>query len=159
MRDEEKFPTMRFLTCKACGQAFTASLSGFDSCPSCQTPARPGDEPKGVASSGFAGHVLLTVAGPIYRMRELEALKVAIDDALKGGPDSIAFHFDGASYLDSSMLSQIVRTLQEMSKRGKPTYVITGDAQVMESLQILDLDRVLTVLPSLEAWRRTFGGV
>lgn len=148
---------MRFLTCKACGHAYTASLSGFDSCPRCQTPARPGKDPRGVERSEDSGHVLLTVAGPIYKMTELEALKVSIDEALKGGPESMAFHFDGASYLDSSMLSQIVRTLQEMSKRGKPTYVITGDTQVLESLQILDLDRVLTVLPSLDAWRRTFG--
>ena len=50
------------------------------------------------------------------------------------------------------MLAQLVRTLQEMTRRGKATFIITGDAQVLESLQILDLDRVLPVFPSLEAY-------
>lgn len=99
------------------------------------------------------GHILLTISGPIYKMKELEDLKVQIDLALKDMPESVAFHFDGASYLDSSMLAQLVRTLQELSRRGKPTFVITGDAQVVESLQILDLDRVLTVFSSVEAYR------
>lgn len=87
-------------------------------------------------------------------MQELEDLKVQIDRALRDQPESMAFHFDGASYLDSSMLAQLVRTLQELSRRGKPTFVITGDAHVVESLQILDLDRVLTVFPSLDAYRQ-----
>ena len=94
-----------------------------------------------------------TCALPIYKILELEDLKLQIDATLKELPESVAFHFDGASYLDSSMLAQLVRTLQELSRRGKPTFIITNDAQVVESLQILDLDRVLTVFSTLEFYR------
>ena len=153
MRDEEKFPTMRFLTCPVCGHAYTASLSGENSCPRCQAPARRGDaRTVRVRRTQQGPHILLTIAGPIYKIQELEDLKVEIDKALRETPETIAFHLDGASYLDSSMLAQLVRTLQEMTRRGKATFIITGDAQVLESLQILDLDRVLPVFPSLEAY-------
>lgn len=153
MRDEDKFPTMRFLTCQSCGHAYTASLTGVNTCPRCQTPARTGDAPGNrIGKTVVNGHVLFTVSGPIYKIQELEELKMEIDFALKGQPESVAFRFDGASYLDSSMLAQLVRTLQELSRRGKPTYVITNDAHVVESLQVLDLDRVLTVYPTLEAY-------
>lgn len=154
MRDEDRFPTMRFLTCPACGQAYTASLSGVDTCPGCGTPARPGSAASAqVQRTRQGSHVLLTVKGPRYKLQEVEDLRFEIDRALKEDPDSIAFHFHGASFLDSSMLGQIVRTLQEMTLRGKSIFVITDDPQVLESLQILDLDRVLTILPGLEAYR------
>lgn len=154
MRDEHQFPTMRFLFCQACGQAYTASLTGENSCPKCQTPARPGAASVAQVHRTRRGiHILLTVQGPKYKLQELEDLRFEIDRAMKDGPESIAFHFRGASYLDSSMLAQIVRTLQEMTRRGKATFIITDDSQVLESLQILDLDRVVTIFPSVEAYR------
>jgi len=154
LRDENNFPTMRFLTCRACGQTYTGSLSGENSCPRCQAPARDGmDSAARVHRSYQGSHILLTVQGPKYKLQELEDLRFEIDRSLKEGPESIAFHFRGASYLDSSMLAQIVRTLQEMTRLGKATFVITDDAQVLESLQILDLDRVLTIFPDVEAYR------
>ena len=154
MRDENKFPTMRFLTCQACGQTYTASLSGENHCPGCQAPARDGSASAGRVHRSCQGtHILLTVQGPKYRLQELEDLRFEIERSLKEGPESIAFHFSGASYLDSSMLAQIVRTLQEMTRQGKATFVITDDPHVLESLQILDLDRVLAILPNVEAYR------
>jgi anti-anti-sigma factor len=154
LRDEDKFPTMRFLTCPACGHAYTASLSGEDSCPRCQASVRQGrSQAPRVRRTQQGSHILFTVAGPIYKIQELEDLKFEIDRALKETPDSIAFHLEGASYLDSSMLAQLVRTLQEMTRRGKATFLITADAHVLESLQVVDLDRVLTVIPSLEAYQ------
>ena len=136
MRDENKFPTMRFLTCPACGQAYTASLTGENSCPRCQVPARPAAAPPGrIHRTRQGAHVLFTIQGHQYKLQELEYLRFEIYRAMKEGPETIAFHFDGASYLDSSMLAQIVRTLQEMTRRGKATFLITDDAQVMESLR------------------------
>lgn len=154
MRDEENFPTMRFLTCRACGHAYTASLTGENSCPRCRTPASSGQASGAkIRRTREGAHFMLTVHGPIYKIQDLEDLRVEIDAALKESPESLAFHFSGASYLDSSMLAQIVRTLQVMTSRGKSTFVITGDPQVLESLQIVDLDRVLTIFPSQEAYR------
>lgn len=153
MRDEDKFPTMRFITCRSCGQAYTASLSGVNSCPQCGTVAeRRAAAGKRVLRTDIGKHILLTVTGPIYKIQEVEEVRGEVDDAFREQPESMAFHFDNASYLDSSMLSQLVRTVQEMTRRSRPTFVITGDAQVLESLQILDLDRVLTIYPTLEEY-------
>lgn len=149
---------MRFLTCRACGHAYTASLTGHNTCPRCRTPARPGDDRADrVTCLDLDGHTLITVTGPMYKLKELEDLKGHIDHALSGDPGSMAFHFDGVGYLDSSMIGQMVRAVQEMTKRSKPTYVITSDPQLVEALQILDLDRVLTVLPSVQAYKATLG--
>jgi anti-anti-sigma regulatory factor len=154
LRDEDNFPTMRFLTCPACGHAYTASLTGENACPRCQAPARPGQIPGNrVGRSVQKGHILFTIPGPFHKIQELEELKLHIDSSLEGQPESMAFHFDGASFLDSSMLGQLVRTLQEMTRRGKPTYIVTGDAQVVESLHVLDLDRILTVFSGLAEYR------
>lgn len=154
MRDESRFPTLRFLTCPACGEAYTASLTGENYCPRCQAPARPGDaSPAKIHRTRQGAHILLTLLGPQYKLQELEDLRFEIDRAMKESPETIAFHFSGASYLDSSMLAQLVRTLQEMTRRGKATFVITDDSQVLESLQILDLDRVVAIFPSVEAYR------
>lgn len=145
---------MRFLTCQSCGQAYTASLTGVNACPRCETPAAPGQAAgRRVTRTTSGNHILLTITGPIYKIQEVEEVRGEVDAAFRGEPESMAFHFDQASYLDSSMLSQLVRTVQEMTKRHKPTFLITGDAEVLESLQILDLDRVLTVCPTLENYR------
>lgn len=154
MRDEGRFPTMRFLTCRACGQAYTASLTGVDTCPRCQAPAHPSDtRDERISKVIEDGHWLFTISGPMYKIKDLEELKIHLDEALRGDPESLAFRFERVSYLESSMLAQLVRAVHELTRRGKPVYVITGDAQVVESLQILDLDRVMTLLPSLEAYR------
>lgn len=35
MHDENKYPTLRFLKCKKCGNVFTGSLTGDAECPEC----------------------------------------------------------------------------------------------------------------------------
>jgi anti-anti-sigma factor len=147
---------MRFLTCPACGHAYTASLSGVNTCPRCRTPARSGEEGGNrIERRETGGHVLLTVSGQMYTIKDLEALKGHVDQVLEGEPASLAFHFDGASFLDSSTLAQLVRAVHEMTRRGKPTYVITGDPQVVETFEMMDLNRVLNLVPSLDAYRNS----
>jgi anti-anti-sigma factor len=154
MRDENQFPTMRFLTCRVCGHSYTASLSGSNACPNCRAPARPSDEAGNrISRVEQGGHILLILSAPMYKLKDLEELKTHVDAVLQADPRSLAFHLDGASYLDSSMLAQLVRAVQELTKRGRTTYVISSDPQVIESLEILDLDRVLTLLPNLDAYR------
>ncbi len=154
MRDEGKFPTVRFLACRSCGQAYTASLSGVNTCPRCRAPAGP-DDVRGsrVERMEEDGHVLLTVSGTLYRMQELEELRRHVDVALETGTASVAFHFVGVSYLDSSMLGLLARTLQAMTRRGRPAYLVTSDPRAIEALRVVDLDRVMTVFSSLEAYR------
>lgn len=155
MRDEEHFHTVRFLTCLDCGRSYTASLSGEHACPDCHAPARDGDVLGNRVDPREEGdHVLLAINGPHFRLRELADLRRQIDAALAGTPESIAFRLDGITFLDSSMLAQLARTLKAMDLRDKPTYIITQDPGVVECLRMVDLDRLLIVLASEEEYRR-----
>ena len=154
MQEEDRVVTVQFLSCGSCGHVFTATAKGKNACPKCQAPLAAGKElVSRFSKQTVGGHVLFTLLGPMYKMQELEELRTQLDLAMDADAESIAFHFNGASYLDSSMLGQMVRTLKEMASRGKATSVVTADAQVVESLQVLDLDRILPVYPSLDAYR------
>jgi hypothetical protein len=47
--------------------------------------------------------------------------------------------------------------MQTLSIHGKPTFIITDDNEVLESLQMMDLDRVMRVLPDLERYKSALG--
>jgi hypothetical protein len=154
LRDEEKFPTVRFLKCRRCGEIYTGSLTGINNCPKCLTAATPEDVGgRSFRKEKIGEHILFSVTGTVYKLQELENLKADIEASLGGHSDSIAFAFEGSSYLDSSLINLVVKTMQTLSQRGKSTYVITQDLHVLESLQVLNLDRVLTVLPTVAGYR------
>lgn len=154
MRDEDRFPTVRFRKCRACGQVYTGSLTGLDACPQCHAPYRPEEPPlAGIDRAGEGGHVLFAIRGPIRRLGQLEDLRAEIETALKGNADSIAFAFEASSFLGSSLINLLVKTMQTLSIRGKPTFIITSDAESLESLQTMDLDRVMRIVPDRESYQ------
>lgn len=158
MRDENQFPTVRFQKCKACGHVYTGSLSGENTCPKCQASADPQIPEGGRFKYEFTGtHALFTVTGTVYKIQELEEMKTLIDLVLGQPVDSIAFLFQDSSYLNSSMINLLVKTMQTLSLQGKPTFIISDEAQVLESLQMMDLDRVMRILPNVEKYRAALG--
>lgn len=159
MRDEEKFPTVRFHKCKACGNVYTGSLTGENICPKCQAPFLP-DPEEGFhfQKQVFGRDVLFNITGSLYKLHELEALKLQIESSLGEDIQSIAFAFSGSAYLDSSLINLMVKSMQTLSRYNRPTYVITREPQVVESLQMLNLDKVMTLLPTLEKYRERLEG-
>ncbi|GEM_PF-2503801 len=158
MRNEDQFPTVRFQKCKTCDHVYTGSLSGDNACPKCHALAVPQIPDGGRFKFEITGaHALVTVIGNVYKMQELEELKDQIDLALAQPLDSIAFAFQESSYLNSSMINVLVKTMQPLSIQGKPTFIITDEAQVLESLHIMDLDRVMRIVPNLEKYRAALG--
>lgn len=153
MRDEEKFPTMRFLKCRECGHVYTASLTGVNNCPKCLAAAAREDDESFFRKEAKDRHILFSVTGTAYKLQELENLKAEIEGCLKENSESVAFAFEGSAYLDSGLINLLVKTLQSQSKRGKSTFVITQDLHVLESLQVLNIDKVLTVLSTLVDYR------
>jgi anti-anti-sigma factor len=154
LRDEDKFPTVRFHKCRACGNVYTGSLTGDDACPACHTPALKDLPPGGQIRKQLEGaHALFTITGNVYKIQELEELRAQINDVVAQEVDSIAFAFEKSSFLNSSTINLLVKTMQTLSLDGKPTFLITNDAEVMESLQIMDLDRVMRILPDLESYK------
>jgi hypothetical protein len=158
LRDEENFPTVRFHKCKACGHVYTGSLSGDNACPKCQAPTEPEIPEGGRFQLELNGtHALFSIVGTVHKIQELEELRAQIDRVQTRAIDSIAFAFQDSSYLNSSMINLLVKTMQALSIQGKPTYIITNEASVLESLQIMDLDRVMRIVPTLEKYRAFLG--
>jgi hypothetical protein len=154
MRDESQFPTVRFRKCGSCGQVYTGSLTGLDACPSCHFPHRVVESSGAeITLSSENGHTLFTIRGTLNKLGELQELRSQIDKALTLDVRSVAFALEGASFLSSSFINLVVKTMQTLSVQGKPTFIITQDAESLENLQMMDLDRVLRILPDQEGYR------
>ncbi|MBW8887156.1 MAG: hypothetical protein JF616_05285 [Fibrobacteres bacterium] len=153
MRDEGDFPTVRFRKCSSCGKVYTGSLTGADACPICHTSFRTEDPSEAaVFRTCIRGHVHFIIQGPLRKLGQLEDLRGQIDGALADNADSIAFAFESASFLNSSLINLLVKTMQTLSIVGKPTFIVTRDADTLESLQMMDLDRVMRILPDRESY-------
>ncbi len=154
MRNEEDFPTVKFHKCRACGQVYTGSLSGQNACPNCQIPSQTQVLNVGHFKLARQGrHVLFSVLGPAHKVEELEALRAQIDELSMLETDSIAFEFRNSAHLNSSLIGLLVRTMQSLSIHGKPIFIIATEPATLESLQIMDLDRVMKIVPSLEKYQ------
>lgn len=154
MRDEDKFPTVRFHKCRACGHVYTGSLTGENACPVCHSPnLGASDKGSRITRETDAGHVLYTIRGALHKIQELEELRASIHEAVGQDALSVAFLFEGSSFLSSSTINLLVKTMQSMSVLGRPTFIITRDPEVLESLQMLDLDRVMRIVPDLEGYK------
>lgn len=150
MPDEERYPTMRFHTCSDCGQVFTGSLTGVNVCPNCHKPlgrraAEPFFKVSQVGGQG-GNHIAVHIRGGSYRIGDLADLKAALEKAEAEVPRSIAFLFDGDSVLDSGFLNLMARTVYQQSRTGRKVFVAAQNPHMLESLQVLGLDRVVTVL-------------
>jgi anti-anti-sigma regulatory factor len=158
VRDENDFPTVRFRKCGACGNVYTGSLTGDDACPKCHAPFRK-EQPliAAISRTATGGHLAFAINGSIRSLGQLEDLRARIEEALAESPDSIAFAFEGASYLNSSLINLLVKTMQSLSIRGKPTFIVTRDEDTLESMQMMDLDRVMKILPDQESYRAALG--
>lgn len=153
MRDEDQFPTVRFHKCRGCDHVYTGSLTGDNACPNCHAPAHK-DPPAGgqIRRQVEGAHVLFIITGNLYKIQELEALRSQINE-VDQQVDSIAFAFEKSSFLNSSTINLLVKTMQTLSIRSKPTFIITDETDVLESLQMMDLDRVMRILPNLEKYQ------
>lgn len=152
MPDEERYPTVRFYTCRSCGQVFTGSLSGQNACTRCNLVVAP-SHPKtffGVETHG--SHFCFRIHGGSYRIGDLAELKTALEKAEKKSPASIAFLFDGESVLDSGFLNLMARTVYLQSKAGNTVFVVAQQPHILESLQVVGLDQVISVLPDENAY-------
>lgn len=100
---------------------------------------------------------MFTITGTMYKIQELEELRAQINEVVAQEVGSIAFAFQQSSFLNSSTINLLVKTMQTLSIHGKPTYIITNDNEVLESLQMMDLDRVMRILPDLERYKSALG--
>jgi anti-anti-sigma regulatory factor len=156
LRDEDQFPTVRFYKCKPCGNVYTGSLTGDNVCPLCHVAADLSHPPGcQIRREAVGRHTLFTITGNVYKIQELEDLRARIAEVPAQSTESIAFAFEQASFLSSNIINLLVKTMQSLSVYGKPTFIITRDQDVLESLQIMDLDRVMRILPDLEAYQAT----
>lgn len=161
MRDENQFPTVRFHKCRACGHVYTGSLTGDNVCPACHAPAlKDVGDPAGARIQRHVegAHALFTITGNLYKIQELEELRAQINEVVDQEVESVAFAFEKASFLNSSTINLLVKTMQTLSVRSRPTFIITAEQEVLESLQMMDLDRVMRIVPDLETYKDALAG-
>jgi anti-anti-sigma factor len=157
VQNEDRFPTVRFHKCKSCGHVHAGSLTGDNSCPVCHANAEKEVAGGQIRKKMDGSHALFTVTGTLYKISELEELKAQIDEVIAQDADSIAFAFQASSFLSSSTINLLVKTMHALSEEGKPTFIITDDQDVLESLRMMDLDRVMRICPSLEQYKISLG--
>jgi hypothetical protein len=104
-----------------------------------------------VAQSG--DHATVHIQGGSYRIGDLAQLKVALELLETKQPKSIAFIFDGQSVLDSGFLNLMARTVYLQSQTGNSVFVVSQASHMLESLQVLGLDRVVTIVPDENAYQ------
>ncbi|MEO6097942.1 MAG: STAS domain-containing protein [Fibrobacteria bacterium] len=154
MRDEDQFPTVKFQKCGTCGHVYTGFPNGVAPCPNCHAPAKEKAPPGGQIRLQMDGpHALFTISGNLYKIQELEELRSQINDVVAADALSIAFAFEYSSFLNSSTINLLVKTMQTLSVHGKPTFIITSEREVLESLEMMDLDRVMRIMPTVEKYR------
>jgi anti-anti-sigma regulatory factor len=154
LRDEEEFPTVRFLKCNACGTVFTGSLTGETACPNCHAPGEAQIPAGGRFTMEIKDrHALFSISGTVHKIQELEELRAELKKIQTDDLHSLAFAFQNTSFLNSSMINLLIKTIQELTLQGKPTYLITNEASVLEGLQTMDLDRLVRIYPSVEKYR------
>ncbi len=159
MRNEEKYPTVRFLKCKNCGHIFTESLSGENQCSNCQAAFQPEkDFPFWLEKQSLHGHVRMTIMGTLYKIKDVELLKVEVAKSLDENPKSLAFEFKSSSYLDSTVIHLLAKSIQRLSQEMKKACIITDDEHLIESLRTVGLDRVVSILPNFETYQHNFIG-
>jgi hypothetical protein len=133
---------------------YTGSLSGDNACPKCQAPTDPMIPDGGRFKLELNGlHALFTIVGSLHKIQELEEFRVLIEGVVAQEVESIAFCLRESSFLNSTLINLLVRTTQMFSARGKPTYVISNEGSVLESLQTMNLDQVMKIVPNLERYR------
>ncbi len=145
MKNEDQFPTVRFLKCPKCAQIFTASLSGSDHCPKCNSAFDGPEQETVLLVENHNGHVLISIQTSILRIADQQNLKQQVDKIISESPKSIAFEFRSAAYLDSALMNILVRTTHELSQVGAVVYVISSNPQVIDGLNSVNLDQVLKV--------------
>jgi anti-anti-sigma factor len=133
---------------------YTGSLTGENACPTCHAAYSPEAGPGSrITRETDGGHVLFTIQGSLHKIQELEELRAQIHEALGQDALSVAFRFEGSSFLSSSTINLLVKTMQTLSVLGRPTFIITQDPDVLEGLQMMDLDRVMRIVPDLEKYQ------
>ncbi len=146
MPDEERYPTMRFHTCPGCGHVFTGSLTGVNTCPRCHQVIQVKTTPVFFLRENHGDHVAFRIHGSHYRIGDLAEIKAHLQALESLKPPSIAFIFDGESVLDSGFLNLMAKTVYGLSQTGGRVFVVTHYPHLMDSLQVMGLDRVVTVL-------------
>lgn len=152
MRDEESFPTVPFITCPQCGSVYTGSLSGQMQCPNCgfEKTASPAELTWSFARDG--GHLLCRFQGSKYRLKSLEGLKRDLETALHPIPLSFALKLESGCFFDSSLINVLIRSIRELTQVSRPIFVISSDPEVLETFQIMDLDKLVHLVADEAAY-------
>lgn len=87
---------------------------------------------------------------------EGEAIHDLLVDLLREGRKRVVLNFRDVSYLDSSGLGQIIRTLFTAKKHGAELYAVELHSRAREILRLTNLHTVFTDFPDEQTAMRNF---
>ena len=87
-------------------------------------------------------------------IQQLEELRREIDKALHSGLQSLAFGLQDAAYLNSSLINLLIMAVKILASQKKTTYVISEKAEVLESLSLMGLDRIIKIIQNEDLYYR-----
>ncbi len=90
--------------------------------------------------------------GSKYRLKALEGLKRDLETALQPVPLSFALRLEAGCFFDSSLINVLIRSIREMTQVSRPIFVISSDPEVLETFQIMDLDKLVHLVEDEETY-------
>lgn len=93
--------------------------------------------------------VVVSVLGEID-LSTSPALREALDDAVRRGPN-VVVDLTGATFLDSTGLSDLVRGREQALEKGRQFHLVVTNQRIQRVLEITGLDEVFLIHESLAA--------
>ncbi len=123
-------------------------------CDDCRDPDAALTSTPWLRKQVWDGHILFHLTGSTYDMGNLEKLKALIQEAENKGFASIAFALRGCNFLNSTLVNLLVKAFKEAHRSERPAFIVTEDENTRESLQMLGLDRIVSVFSSFRSYRQ-----
>jgi anti-sigma B factor antagonist len=77
-------------------------------------------------------------------------LRVSLDHAIEIGAGLIVIDLTGVTFVDSTMLGELLGATRQVRLNGAPARIVVDDPHVRRILELTLLDRVLGLYPSFE---------
>ncbi len=90
-------------------------------------------------------------------LRSARSVREALDAAVSAGARTLIVDLTGVTFVDSMMLSVLLRASRAMQARGDELRLVVDDPRVRRLFELTLLDRALRIFPTLELARRDDG--
>jgi anti-sigma B factor antagonist len=96
------------------------------------------------------GYRIIDVVGKIDRLKDSMALKAHLGSIIENGVLRLALNLADVTYLDSGALNVLIHCQNMLEKRGSGLILISPGEYVSDVLNIVGIDRLITIYSTEE---------